>query len=77
MRCHHTPTARDARHLPMDRILRYLLLIRLCAVGGLCLGLAVMDRVYAAPVPWPAVSLVLILLGMVTLLGWQRGAQDR
>ncbi|MEQ8231017.1 MAG: ATP-binding protein [Gammaproteobacteria bacterium] len=57
----------------MDRILRYLLLIRLCAVGGLCLGLAVMDAVYAVEVPWFAVSIVLVLLGVVTLLGW-RGA---
>ena len=62
---------------PMDRILRYLLLIRLFAIGGLCLGLGVMHGVYAVPVPWGAVSGVLVALGLVTLVGWRRGTTPR
>ena len=62
---------------PMDRILRYLLLIRLFAIGGLCLGLGVMHGIYAVPVPWGAIAAVLIALALVTLLGWRRGTTPR
>ncbi len=54
----------------MDSILHYLLLVRLCAVGGLVFGLAIMDTVFRVTVPWFPVSMILVALGVLTAAAW-------
>jgi two-component system sensor histidine kinase RegB len=56
----------------IDHTLRYLLLIRLVVIGGQILALAAMDLLFNVAVPWPRVSLVLVLLAAFTLLSWLR-----
>jgi len=56
----------------IDHTLRYLLLIRLVVIGGQIVALAAMDLVFGVAVPWPRVSLVLVLLAMFTIYSWLR-----
>ncbi|MCB1747642.1 MAG: HAMP domain-containing histidine kinase [Gammaproteobacteria bacterium] len=58
---------------PIDHILRYLLLIRLVVIGGQYLALLVMDGVFAAHLPWPAINLVLVVLALFTAFSWWVG----
>ena len=55
-----------------DHTLRYLLLIRLVVIGGQIVALAAMDVLFQVVVPWPRVSLVLVLLAGFTLHSWLR-----
>ena len=55
-----------------DHTLRYLLLIRLVVIGGQIVALAAMDALFQVAVPWPRVSLVLVLLAGFTLYSWLR-----
>lgn len=60
----------------IDHTLRYLLLIRLVVIGGQIVALAAMDAWFGVAVPWPRVSLVLVLLAAFTLYSWTRLARD-
>ncbi len=54
----------------MDTTLRYLLFIRLVVIGGQVVALIAMDRIFGVAVPWPAVSLILLLLAALTGGTW-------
>ena len=55
----------------IDPTLRYLLLIRLVVIGGQLLALAAMDGIFGVAVPWPAVSVILVLLAGFTAATWR------
>ena len=56
----------------MKTNLRYLLLIRMIAIGGQILALAVMQSVFAIHLPLIPVISIIVVVGIFTLFSWQR-----
>ena len=57
---------------PMIQNLKYLLFIRLFAIGGQVLALFFMQSIFSIRLPVLPISIIIIVLGVFTLYSWQR-----